>query len=760
MTLTDLKHIPVKQALPSLSKCDEKWDQDIFKDNIEHLEALEYISRLRLARAYLLRGKPFQQSSEPCRRPVKLQKSEGLLDPSVLLFSDISAGEVTLDEIETSLNHLELTSRRKVKRSFEQGVELHFEEFCRSYELDTFEQTVLALLVANNTGKAFRNFYTKSEFDPHDREDGGMSIGAILSIVHPDYREQVTGRKYFSIDAPLIKQEIVIPWDHFDNTTNILDVYVHLHERIVRYLIGDNNIYDMDLHCISRDRKTVNPDQVILPEGIKEKVLKLAKNYSANKSRAEKALVDEFYGYGTGLIFLFHGLSGTGKTMLAHALATRLDKELLSVNMEHASNLGASSEDLIKYLFKEAKLNDGIVFFDECDEIFHANTRDSRTLLIEIEKSDCITIMATNRVIELDPALDRRITMKVPFFLPDEVQREKIWKALVPPNVSLNKDVNFKSLAGKYIFSGGLIKNAMFAAITNAMSTNGRSKVRLNTRDIEEAAKWQTASMFDLNSFGRSYQPKNSIQSLPIGSLDKQKIEKVANACIHLNGKPPGLRMLLGCSDIDTGIRIVDAVAGECNIRVREFHVPDLFRSLDNTRKIIDPMARQEVDPLDYAFSTGTGHRSLTMLIDHDAYFERFLLKETTEGDSGKDMLGFYRKLKNFEGLLFLVTTPVKTHSLPIEFNRYLEIHPPPEELQIRKWEKHLGDDKDIQKRLVDLVEQYPLHLNEISQIVQGAKTTALLDGNDSITFEDVHETFKRFKGTKSVPILFGRGSE
>jgi hypothetical protein len=69
--------------------------------------------------------------------------------------------------------------------------------------------------------------------------------------------------------------------------------------------------------------------------------------------------------------------------------------------------------------------------------LVHANSRDSRTLFIESEKSDCITIMASNRVIEMDPALDRRITMKVPFFLPDEKQREKIWKALVPPNVSL-----------------------------------------------------------------------------------------------------------------------------------------------------------------------------------------------------------------------------------------------------------------------------------------------------------------------------------
>jgi len=754
MALTDLKHVPAKEVLPSQSKCDER---EAFEDNIEHLEALEYISRLRLARAYLLGGKPIKQSPTPRRRPVQFKKSEDLLDPSALLFPEISTGSVTVDEIETSLNHLEMTTRQKVKSSLEQGINLHFEEFCRSYELDTFERAVLALLVANNTGKAFRNFYEKSEFDPHDREDGGMSVGAILSIVHPDYREQVTSRKYFSIDASLIKQEIVVPWDHYDNTTNILDVYVHLHERIVRYLIGDNNIYDMDLHCVSRDRKTVDPDQVILPEEIKEKVLKLAKNYSDNKSKPTKAMVDQFYGYGTGLIFLFHGLSGTGKTMLAHALATSLHKELLSVNMENASNLGASSEDLIKYLFKEAKLSDGIVFFDECDEIFHANSRDSRTLLIEIEKSDCITVMATNRVIELDPALDRRITMKVPFFLPDENQREKIWNALVPPNVSIGKDVNFKSFAGKYIFSGGLIKNTMLTAITNTIATNGRSKIQLNAGDIEEAAKWQTASMFDLNSFGRSYLPKSSISSLPVGSLEKQKIQKITNACIHLNCKTTGLRLLLGCSDIQTGICIVDAVAGECGIKVREFELLDLLRGPDKTQKIIDPMTRQEVDPLDYAFSIGTGHRSLTLLVDHDAHFEELFLKETPEGDRKKDLLGFYRKLKSFKGILFLVTNPVKTHSLPIEFNRYLEFGHPPEELQLREWEKHLGDGKDIQKRLVDLVEQYPLHVNEISEIVQGAKTIALLNGNQAITFEDVHETLKRFKGRYSVPILFGR---
>lgn len=758
MVLTDAKAIPVKEALPLPSGLDGKRDKEGFTDNIEHLESLEYISRLRLARAYLLEGNTLAQSGRR-RESLHLRRPKNVLGKPNLTFLDISTGEVSPDEISILLKSLEARVRQRVDKSLEQGMELHFEEFCRSYDLDKFERTVLALLIANNTGKTFRDFYEKSLLDPHDRQDGGMSIGAILSIIHPDYREQIISRKYFSIGSSLIRQEILIPWGSYDSTTNILDVYVYLHERIVRYLLGDNNIYDVDFQCISRDRSAVRLDQVILPGRIREKVLKLAKSYCSNRSKEARALVDEFYGYGTGLIFLFHGPSGTGKTMLAHALATGLKKELLSVNMDYVSNMMGSSEDLIKYVFKEAKLCNGIVFFDECDEMFHANSRDSRTLLIEIEKADCIAIMATNRVVELDPALDRRITMKVPFFLPDETQRERIWKALVPPNVSLEKDVNLKSLARNYIFSGGLIKNAMFTAITNAMSRNGKSKVLLNSSDIEEAAGWQAASMFDLNSFGRTYLPQRSIKDLPLRPPDKNKFEKLANVCANLTGQIPGLRLLVGCSDIQTGISIVDAVAKECDLKVREFHLSELLLGTDNSSKIIDPMTRQEITLLEYALRTGTGHRALTLLVDHESCFERLLLEGRESGDKGKDLIGFYRKLKAFKDILFLVTTPTKMRSLPIEFSHYFEVHCPPEELQLRKWEEYLGNGKDIQGRLVDLVEQHPLHQSEISQIVQEAKTTALLKGNEPITFDDIHEALKRFKNLKKTPVLFGNVS-
>jgi len=69
----------------------------------------------------------------------------------------------------------------------------------------------------------------------------------------------------------------------------------------------------------------------------------------------------------------------------------------------------------INYLYREARFSDGIVFFDECDDVFTEGTTFSRHLLIEIERSRVITILATNRPRTLDPAMERRITRIVNF---------------------------------------------------------------------------------------------------------------------------------------------------------------------------------------------------------------------------------------------------------------------------------------------------------------------------------------------------------
>jgi len=292
MALTTAASVTAKETL---SELDIQWnDNETFKDNIEHLETLEYLARLTLARAYLLGGNSLIQAGRR-RASIRFRKPRTERDEPDLSFISTPTEEVTPDRIDGLLKSLESDIQKRVRKSLDQGVELHFEEFCRSFGLDKFEQTVLTLLIANTTGKAFRDFYEKSLIDPHDRQDGGMSIGAILSIIHPEYRDQITSRRYFSMESPLIRQEILVPWGNYDKTTNILDVRVYLHERIVRYVLGDNNIYDMDFQCISRDRGTADLNRVILPGTIKEKVMELAQSYASPQSKEARTLVNQFF---------------------------------------------------------------------------------------------------------------------------------------------------------------------------------------------------------------------------------------------------------------------------------------------------------------------------------------------------------------------------------------------------------------------------------------------------------------------------------
>lgn len=274
-------------------------------------------------------------------------------------------------------------------------------------------------------------------------------------------------------------------------------------------------------------------DQVVLESGLKQDTVQLAESYAVRGEKGAELSLDEFYGYGTGLSFLFHGPSGTGKTALAHALANHLNMPLLSLNVDGLDNYDLSFEDAIKYMFREARLSNCIVFLDECDDLLREDSHDSRTFLIEIEKSQCITIMATNKVVDLDPALDRRISMKVPFILPDEGQRTEIWKALVPPTVTIASDVNFREFAKKYVFTGGLIKNTIFVAINNTLKKNSKANVTVNSEMIHKTAAYQAQSMFAQNGIGEIYLPETEMEKLGIKNQDRVHS---SIGCLHLSG--------------------------------------------------------------------------------------------------------------------------------------------------------------------------------------------------------------------------------
>ena len=755
MTVANLRRAEPRSISVSPVRLREHKEHRAYKDNLEHLEALEYVARLKMAIAFVRSGKASEHNAKEDKRVFNSADEKQALTDFDFGYRDLISGKVGLKELECALERAEEHVKLRTRAAHKAGVKLHFETLCSSYGLDETERSIVALLFANYTGKGFRGLYEQCELDRRSFSDGSMSIGTVLSIIHPDYRSQIAGRKYFSVEARLVRHEIVIPCGLNDNAISIFDTLMDLHERIISYILGDDSIYRTGFNCISKVKSQVHLDQVVLPGNLKEEILDLAESYSNGESSQKKLLIDEFYGYGTGLTFLFYGPSGTGKTMLANALADSLNKELLTVNMGKASKTNLSFEDLIKYLFKEAKLSNGIVFFDECDDVFQVNSEESRTLLIEIEKAECITILATNRIVELDAALDRRITMKVPFHLPEENQREMIWRALVPPNIVVSEDVDFKRLAHRYIFTGGLIKNALFMAITSALNKNGDSPVTLTLEEIGRAADYQAGSRLELTSLAKTCTPEVSIEQLPLKTQDKKALQGLASTYRGLCDREGGLRLLLGSSDLQTGIDCANAVAKACELKVREFNLSDVFQVNGSPKRVKDPLTQKEVSALDYALQTGIGFRPLTLLVDHSLVFQQALEKEQENRD--RELVDFLEKLRSAQDMVAVLSVPIRPEQVPFEFDHYLEIAPPPEELQIQRWEAHFKHNGKTVERIVDLVERYPMHLHEIDHISRQARVNGALSGGDNeITIEEVNKVIGRLKRKESIPVLFG----
>ena len=161
---------------------------------------------------------------------------------------------------------------------------------------------------------------------------------------------------------------------------------------------------------------------------------------------------------------LLVGPPGTGKTMLAKAVAGEADVPFFSMSgsefVEMFVGMGASK---VRDLFKQAKEKAPcIVFIDEIDAIgkkrdgnLGGNDEREQTLnqlLTEMDgfegNSGVIILAATNRPESLDPALTRpgRFDRRVPVELPDLVGREEILKVHAQ-KIKIAPDVDFRQIA-------------------------------------------------------------------------------------------------------------------------------------------------------------------------------------------------------------------------------------------------------------------------------------------------------------------------
>ena len=213
---------------------------------------------------------------------------------------------------------------------------------------------------------------------------------------------------------------------------------------------------------------------------------------------------------------LIFGLPGTGKTLLAKALAHETEVNFISVKgPEFLSKWVGESEKAVREIFRKARsVAPCIIFFDEIDAIASRRSQSSGSRVIEQvvaqlltemdgleELKDVILIAATNRPDLLDPALLRsgRFGRHIEIPLPNKSDRVKIFEIHLkgrPLADNVQIDLLAEKLEG---YTGADIKavceeasilairRGVFDKNVDVTDPNSYRKFKITQEDLEEA---------------------------------------------------------------------------------------------------------------------------------------------------------------------------------------------------------------------------------------------------------------------------------
>jgi hypothetical protein len=224
-------------------------------------------------------------------------------------------------------------------------------------------------------------------------------------------------------------------------------------------------------------RVNVSFEDLIVPEGVRRQIEQACMhadfrlNVLPNKSA--------FVGKGGGFRLLLSGLPGTGKSMMAEALATRLDRSVVKLDLSTVlSKWLGETEQQIGQIFDLAEASNSVLVLDEAEALFRQRNSGGSSganamltavayLLTRLDRFEGVLVATTNRTQDIDDALYRRFDDFIILPVPDHATRVELWRRMLLQGLGDTQDFSdrdFDALGKHFVITGGLIRGAAIRA--------------------------------------------------------------------------------------------------------------------------------------------------------------------------------------------------------------------------------------------------------------------------------------------------------
>ncbi|KAL9328741.1 hypothetical protein ACSQ67_003744 [Phaseolus vulgaris] len=257
---------------------------------------------------------------------------------------------------------------------------------------------------------------------------------------------------------------------------------------------------------------------------------------------------------------LLFGPPGTGKTMLAKAIANEAGASFINVSMSTVtSKWFGEDEKNVRALFTlAAKVSPTIIFVDEVDSMLGQRTRVGEHEAMRKIKNEFMTLWdglmtnpgerilvlaATNRPFDLDEAIIRRFERRIMVGMPCPENREKILRTLLGKE-KVDEKLDFKELATMTEgYSGSDLKNlcttAAYRPVRELIQQERLKMLEKRQKGVEEQNNNVQEATQDASEGKEEVQQERVISLRPLNIKDfkearSQRHDKIASFDHHL----------------------------------------------------------------------------------------------------------------------------------------------------------------------------------------------------------------------------------
>lgn len=249
-----------------------------------------------------------------------------------------------------------------------------------------------------------------------------------------------------------------------------------------------------DLEALAEPMLSQIPDEaLVISQSLRNQIDSLVARCRLRDELVSGLGISALTRYRPGVKALFTGESGTGKTLAAGWIATKLGSPLYRIDLSSVTSkyIGETEKNLAQVLAC-AEQAEVILLFDEADSLFGKRTDVSNSndrfanaqtnyLLQRIESYDGIVLLTSNNQSSFDAAFARRLDFVIEFSMPVPEERRAIWLSHLG-NETILEQQELNQIAALVPLSGGHIRNAVINAAVQAR----KEKREITVSDIIE----------------------------------------------------------------------------------------------------------------------------------------------------------------------------------------------------------------------------------------------------------------------------------